>query len=90
MREKIVRVLRIISYSLAAFGAAWFGQTLENVAALSAAGVAVFHFPRREYVYKYGSGSGASKESTGEDGQCVQAGCYGGRTNKSPRAKVQY
>ncbi len=53
MRERIVRVLRIISYSLAAFGAAWFGQTFENVTALSAARVAVFRFARREHVREH-------------------------------------
>ena len=69
MREKIVRVLRIISYSLAAFGAAWFGEPLENVAALSATCVPVQHYLRREHVCERGGGKRAHYKS-GQKDEC--------------------
>ena len=62
MRERIVRVLRIISYSLAAFGAAWFGQPFENVATLSAARVPVQYSLRREHVCNHGGDNRAGQE----------------------------
>jgi len=53
MRERIVRVLRSISYSFAALGAARLSQTFENVATFPATRVAVVHFPRREHVREH-------------------------------------